>query len=144
MAGIFSNQLGLQIVNHHVVVKGRLDYINQFLSVKVGPHGFPFSSHLDFLLKFAIAISADYMNFFGGPDNGPTTGTNILPGTVLLAGTLQAGDPWPYKGKTRFPKALNKFKGFRVQGCFVPAVLIAFLHCQAVGFSGFLKLLVVV
>ena len=57
MAGIFSNQLGLQIVNHHVVIKGRLDYINQFLPVKAGPHGFSFPSHLDFLLKFAIAIS---------------------------------------------------------------------------------------
>jgi hypothetical protein len=84
------------------------------------------------------------MNFFGGPDNSPATGANILPGSVLLAGTLQAGDPWPNKGKTRFPKALNKFKGFRVQGCFVPSVLIAFFHRQAVGFSGFPELLVVV
>lgn len=144
MAGIFSNQLDLQIINHHVVIKGRLNYINQFLSVKVGPHGFPFSSHLDFLLKFAIAISADHMNFFGGPDNGPATGANILPGTVLLAGTLQAGDPRTNKGETRFSKALNKFKSFRVQSGFVPSVLIVFFHRQAVGFSGFPELLVVI
>ena len=52
------------------------------------------------------------------------------------------------RGRTRvnpcFPKALNKFKGFRGKGCFVPAVLLAFLHGQAVGFSGFLELLVVI
>ena len=30
---------------------------------------------------FTITIRTDYMNFFGGSDNGPTTGTNILPGT---------------------------------------------------------------
>lgn len=61
-----------------------------------------------------------------------------------LAGTLQAKWPGPYKGKSLFPKALNKFKGFRVQCGFVPAVLFAFLDGQPVGFSGFLELLVVV
>lgn len=81
MAGIFSNQLGLQIIHHHVVIKGRLNNIHQFLPIKEGPHGFPLFSHLDFLLKFTITIRTDYMNFFGGSDNGPTTGTNILPGT---------------------------------------------------------------
>ena len=41
MAGIFSNQLGLQIIHHHVVIKGRLNNIHQFLPIKEGPHGFP-------------------------------------------------------------------------------------------------------
>ena len=85
------------------------------------------------------------MNFFGGPDNGPATGANILSRTgTAFTGTLQAKGPGPYKGEPLFSKALNKFKGFRGKGCFVPAVLLAFLHGQAVGFSGFLKLLVVV
>lgn len=85
------------------------------------------------------------MNFFSGPDNGPATGANILPGTrTALTGTLQPNGPGSYKGETLFSKALNKFKGFRVQCGFVPAVLFAFFHRQAVGFSGFPELLVVV
>ena len=59
------------------------------------------------------------MNFFGCPDNGPATGANILSGTgTAFAGTLQAKGPGPYKDEPLFSKALNKFKGFRVQGGF--------------------------
>lgn len=61
-----------------------------------------------------------------------------------LAGTLQAKWPGPYKGKSLFSKALNKFKGSRGKRGFMPSVLFALLHRQAVGFSSFLELLVVV
>ena len=44
VAGVFGNQFGLQIINHHVVIKGRLHHVHQLLPVKVGPYGFPLHS----------------------------------------------------------------------------------------------------
>lgn len=44
MAGVLFDKLGLQIVHHHIVVKGRLHHVNQLFPVKVGPHGFPLYS----------------------------------------------------------------------------------------------------
>ena len=41
-AGIFSNQLGLQVIHHHVVIKGRLNNIHQFLPIEEGPQVFRF------------------------------------------------------------------------------------------------------
>ena len=81
MAGVFSNQFGLQIIHHHVVVKGGLNNIHQLFPIKERPHGFPLSSHLDGLLKFNITVSADHKNLLCGSDNGPATGANILAGT---------------------------------------------------------------
>ena len=38
VAGVLFDKLGLQIVHHHVVIKGRLHHVYQLLPVKVGPH----------------------------------------------------------------------------------------------------------
>ena len=76
------------------------------------------------------------------PQHGQTYFRELDP--PPLAGTLQTKWPGSYKGKTVFPKALNKFSGFRVQGGFVPSVLIALFHGQAVGFRRALELLVVI
>ncbi len=43
MAGIFLDQQGFHIVNHHIVVKGGLHHIHQLFSVQIGPNGFSFS-----------------------------------------------------------------------------------------------------
>ena len=97
------------------------------------------------LHKFNITISTDNPNFLGGPDNSPTAGANILPGTLFGTGTLQAWNLWPDKAETVFPKPL--YKGFTIRGKFgyVPTVLCTLFHSQSAGiFRHALELFVVV